>query len=111
MPGHRSLLQNSACAPSKPFTGVAVFDNPDQVNSVPSVDDLPSSAAAAEMLALYGWLASQRYEEYQHSAVCVCLAESISQPYVVAPPEFTLRHNSESVLLQQLGAALSAWIS
>ena len=98
-------------AKPKPFTGVAVFDNPDQVNPAPSVDDLPGSAADAEMLALYVWLAAQRYEEYQHSTVCVCLAESISQAYIVAPPEFTIARNSDTVSLQQLGTALSTWLS
>ncbi len=98
-------------AKPKPFTGVAVFDNPDQVNPAPSVDDLPGSAADAEMLALYIWLAAQRYEEYQHSTVCVCIAESISQAYIVAPPEFTLTRNSDMVSLPQLANALSAWIS
>ncbi len=98
-------------AKPKPFTGVAVFDNPDQVNPAPSVDDLPGSAADAEMLALYIWLAAQRYEEYQHSTVCVCIAESISQAYIVAPPEFTIARNSDTVSLQQLGTALSTWLS
>ncbi|MGC1424005.1 MAG: hypothetical protein WA815_16755 [Terracidiphilus sp.] len=98
-------------AKPKPFTGVAVFDNPDQVNPAPSVDDLPGSAADAEMLALYIWLAAQRYEEYQHSTVCVCLAESISQAYIVAPPEFAIARHSDTVSLQQLGTALSTWIS
>jgi hypothetical protein len=98
-------------AKPKPFTGVAVFDNPDQVNPAPSVDDLPGSAADAEMLALYIWLAAQRYEEYQHSTVCICIAESISQAYVVAPPEFTLARHSDTVSLSQLGNALSAWLT
>jgi hypothetical protein len=98
-------------AKPKPFTGVAVFDNPDQVNPAPSVDDLPGSAADAEMLALYVWLAAQRYEEYQRSTVCVCIAESISQAYIVAPPEFAITRNSDSVSLHQLGTALSTWIS
>ena len=39
-------------AKPKAFTGVAVFDNPDQVNPVPSVDDLSGSAEDAEILAL-----------------------------------------------------------
>ena len=72
----------------KPFTGVAIFDNPDQVNPLPAVDDLPGSALDAQMLALYVWLAAYRYRGI-YSAVCVCLAESLSQAYVVAPPEFS----------------------
>ena len=72
----------------KPFTGVAVFENPDQVNPLPAIDDLPGSAVDAQILALYVWLAAARFEEYQRSTVCLCIAESLSQAYVVAPPEF-----------------------
>lgn len=98
-------------AKPKPFTGVAVFDNPDQVNPAPSADDLPGSAADAEILALYIWLAAQRYDEYRHSTVCVCLAESISQAYVVAPAEFTAILNTETASLPQLSSALATWLS
>ena len=95
----------------KPFTGVALFDNPDQINPLPAVDDLSGSALDAQMLALYAWLAAYRYEEYQSSTVCVCLAESLSQAYVVAPPEFPLWHEKEPVALNRLGAALCAWMA
>ena len=95
----------------KPFTGVAVFDNPDQVNPLPAVDDLPGSAVDAQMLALYVWLAAYRYQEYQSSTVCVCLAESLSQAYVVAPREFTLWQETEPVTLDRLHHALRAWIT
>ena len=95
----------------KPFTGVAVFDNPDQVNPLPAVDDFEGSAVDAQMLALYVWLAAGRYDEYQHSTVCVCIAESLSQVYVVAPPEFTLGQETEQVNLHRLGHALSNWIA
>ena len=95
----------------KPFTGVAIFDNPDQVNPLPAVDDLPGSALDAQMLALYVWLAAYRYPEYQHSSVCVCVAESLSQAYVVAPPEFSIWKETEPVSLDQLGSALSAWMA
>lgn len=95
----------------KPFTGVAVFDNPDQVNPTPSVDDLPGSAIDAQMLALYVWLAASRYDEYQRSTLCVCLAESIAQAYVIAPPEFTLQHETASVSLDRLRHELRSWIA
>lgn len=94
----------------KPFTGVAVFDNPDRVNPLPAVDDFEGSAVDAQMLALYVWLAAGRYEEYQNSTVCVCIAESLSQAYVVAPPEFTLEQESVPVSLTRLGHALRNWI-
>jgi hypothetical protein len=94
----------------KPFTGVAVFDNPDQVNPLPSVDDFEGSVVDAQMLALYMWLAAGRYEEYQRSTVCVCIAESLSQAYLVAPPEFTLEQAAGPVSLDRLGHALCNWI-
>ncbi|MDE3188689.1 MAG: hypothetical protein KGM96_14345 [Acidobacteriota bacterium] len=86
----------------KPFTGVAVFDNPDQVNPTPSVDDLPGSAIDAQMLALYVWLAASRYDEYQRSTLCVCLAESIAQAYVVGPPECALLQETQPISLPRL---------
>jgi hypothetical protein len=95
----------------KPFTGVAVFDNPDQVNPLPAVDDLPGSAIDAQILALYVWLAAYRYEDYQRSTVCVCLAESLSQAYVVAPPEFGLWQAAEPVPFNRLSDALHTWIA
>jgi hypothetical protein len=95
----------------KAFTGVAVFENPDQVNPLPAVDDLPGSAIDAQMLALYVWLAASRFEEYQRSTVCVCLAESISQAYVVAPPQFGLSDSKRSVSLQQLRNAMREWMA
>jgi hypothetical protein len=95
----------------KPFTGVAVFDNPDQVNPLPAVDDLKGSAEDAQILALYVWLAATRYAEYQSSTVCVCLAESLSEAYVVAPPEFSLFKATRPISLDSLGSALRTWIS
>ncbi len=35
----------------KPFTSVVVFENPDEVNPLPAVDDLPGSALEAQVLA------------------------------------------------------------
>ena len=95
----------------KPFTGVAVFENPDQVNPLPAVDDMPGSAVDAQILALYVWLAAARYEEYQRSTVCVCIAESLSQAYIVAPPEFSLLKEPEPVPLERLSQALHTWIA
>jgi hypothetical protein len=97
-------------AKPKPFTGVAVFDNPDLVNPLPAVDDLQGSAIDAQMLALYVWLAATRYEEYRHSTVCVCLAESLSQAYVIAPQEFTVLPENEPISLDRLAHALRSWI-
>jgi hypothetical protein len=95
----------------KPFTGVAVFENPDQINPLPAVDDFSGSAVDAQMLALYVWLAAYRLQEYQSSTVCVCVAESLNQAYVVAPPEFSLMHETEPIALDRLAHALRTWIA
>jgi hypothetical protein len=95
----------------KPFTSVVLFENADKLNPLPAVEDLPGSAVDAEMLALYVWLAAMRYTEYQNSTVCVCLAESLSEAYVVAPAEFTLGHETAPVALDRLATALRAWIA
>jgi hypothetical protein len=95
----------------KPFTSVAVFDNPDEVNPLPAVDDLPGSSLDAQMLALYVWLAASRYDEYRRNTVCLCIAESLSEAYVVAPPEFALWHEAEPVSLDRLRATLTHWLA
>jgi hypothetical protein len=95
----------------KPFTGVVLFENPEKLNPVPPVPDLPGSAIDAEMLALYVWLAANRYEEYRRSTACVCLAESLSEAYVVAPQDFPLGHETLPVTLDQFAAALREWIA
>ena len=95
----------------KPFTGVAIFENQDQVNPLPAVDDIEGSAMDAEILALYIWLAAGRYEEYQSRTVCVCIAESLSQAYIVAPPEFSLVGDAEPVPLHRLRKSLLDWVA
>ena len=95
----------------KPFTSVVVFENPDKVNPLPSVEDLPGSAVDAEMLSLYVWLAASRYQEYQRSTACICLAESLSEAYVVAPQEFPLERETAPVALDRLSAALRDWLA
>jgi hypothetical protein len=98
-------------AKPKPFTGVAVFDNPDQVNPAPSVDDEAGSAKDAEILAWYVWLAAKRYPEYQSSTVCLCLAESIAQAYLIAPSEFEVKTENGAVSLGHLQDALNKWVA
>ncbi len=98
-------------AKPKAFTGVAVFDNPDEVNPAPSIDDLPGSAKDVGMLAWYVWLSAARYPEYQSSTVCLCLAESIGQVYVIAPGEFELQAENGAVSLDRLQKALNKWVA
>jgi len=93
----------------KPFTGVAVFENQDQVNPLPAVDDFEGSALDAEVLALYIWMAANRYPEYQNSTVCVCIAESLQQAYVVAPPGFRVDSDSQPLPVERLGRLLIDW--
>lgn len=100
-----------ARAKPKAFTGVAVFDNPDEINPTPSVDDVSGSAVDAEILALYVWLAASRYPEYQSSTVCVCIAESISQAYIIAPVAFDLDIRSATVTLAGLRDSLRKWVA
>jgi hypothetical protein len=95
----------------KPFTGVAVFDNPDLINPLPAIDDLPGSALDAQMLALYVWLAAARYSEYQNSTACVCIAESLSQAYLIAPREFPVKPETDRLSVEELRHALRDWIS
>lgn len=98
-------------AKPKPFTGVAVFEDPDRANPMPAVDDLPGSALDAEVLALYIWLAASRYEEYQRSTVCVCVAETLSQAYVIAPKEFEIAPGQSSVSTASLKRRLQEWMA
>jgi hypothetical protein len=95
----------------KPFTSVVVFENPDQINPLPSVEDPVGSALDAQMLALYTWLAASRYQEYQSRTACVCVAESLSQAYVIAPQELALGQETEPIPLARLGAALGSWLA
>jgi len=95
----------------KPFTGVAVFEDPDQVNPLPSVDDLPGSAIDSQILALYVWLAASRYEEYAKSTACVCVAESLPQAYIVVPAEFGIKPDQPLVSMNSLRSALQEWMS
>lgn len=95
----------------KPFTGVAVFDDPDKINPLPPVDDIPGSSVDAQMLALYVWLAAARYPEYQSSTLCVCIAESLSEAYIVAPPGFAFKQGAVPLPLEELRRDLGEWIS
>jgi len=95
----------------KPFTSVAVFENPDQINPQPAVDDLQGSALDAQELAFYVWLAASRYDEYRTDTACVCVAESLSEAYVIAPPEFGLFRKTQPVPIGQLLVILADWLS
>lgn len=95
----------------KAFTSVAVFENPDQINPLPAIDDLPGSSLDAQVLSLYVWLAADRYDEYRSNTVCICLAESLAEAYVIAPPEFSLFREKQPVPSDRLRAVLTEWMS
>jgi hypothetical protein len=52
-----------------------------------------------------------RFDEYQRSTLCVCLAESLSEAYVVAPSGFTVREIAEPLPLDLFRDALRNWIA
>lgn len=95
----------------KPFTSAAVFENPDQINPLPAVDDLPGSTLDAQVLSQYVWLAATRYEEYRTNTAFICLAEALTEAYVIAPPEFISFRETQPVPLERLGSALTEWMS
>ncbi len=95
----------------KPFTSVAIFENQDEINPIPAVDDLAGSSLDAQVLALYVWLAASRYVEYQHNTVCLCIAEGLSQAYLIAAPEFVISPDVQSVSLAKLRAAVREWMT
>ena len=53
-----------------------VFENPDEVNPLAAVGDLPGSALDAQVLTWYVWLAASRYDEYRRNTACICMAEN-----------------------------------
>jgi len=57
------------------------------------------------------WLSALRYPEYQSSTVCLCIAESIAQVYLVAPDEFELKTEGGTVSLDRLQDALNRWVA
>lgn len=95
----------------KPFTSVAVFEDPDQINPLPAVDDLPGSGLDAQILAPYVWMAASRYDEYRTNTACVCVAESLSEAYVIAPPEFALFREAQPIPYGHLRTVLAEWLS
>jgi hypothetical protein len=88
-----------------------LVENPDEVNPLAAVDDLPGSALNAVVLARYIWLAASRYDEYRRNTACACVAENLARAYVVAPPEFALRHEAEPVTLDWLRASMIHWLA
>lgn len=93
------------------LTSVAIFEDQDQINPLPAVVDLAGRALDAQVIALYAWLAAGRDDEYRDHTVCLCIAASLPEVYVVAPPEFPLWSASEPVTVEVLGAAITQWLA
>jgi hypothetical protein len=70
----------------KPFTGIAIFENQQQISALPDVDDAEGSAIDAQILAHYVWLSAARYPEYAQ-AHCLCIAEALHEAWVIAPAD------------------------
>lgn len=69
---------------SKLFTGIAIFENQQQISALPDVDDPEGSAIDAVILARYVWLAAARYPEYE-PAYCLCVSEFSNSAYLICP--------------------------
>ena len=78
--------------------------------ALPAVDDFEGSALDAGILALYIWMAANRYAEYRDLTVCVCIAESLAQAYVIVPPGFRLDAQREAMAPDRLGKKLLEWL-
>ena len=77
-------------AKPKLFTGIAIFENQQKINTLPEVEDPQGSAIDALELARYIWLAAQRYPEKEQT-IGLCIAEHHNAVYLIAPKELAPR--------------------
>ena len=94
----------------KPFTSVAVFEDPARANPLPSEPDPEGSAVDAGMLAYYTWLGMRRYPECQRTA-CVCLFEKAPYLLVSGIEDFPLWKEPEPISPQWLASILRSWLA
>jgi hypothetical protein len=94
----------------KPFTSVAIFEDPAKANPLPAEPDPEGSAVDAGMLSYYAWLGMRRYPECQRAA-CVCLLESGRSLLISGPEDFPLRHEPEPVSPARVEALLRSWLA
>ena len=73
----------------KPFTGVAIFENPQKISQLPDEDDPQGSAVDALILARYTWLALARYPE-SNVAYSVAISERAAELSLIPPPGITV---------------------
>src|SRR5581483_2963968 len=94
----------------KPFTSVAIFEDPARANPLPSQPDPEGSAVDAGMLAYYAWLGMRRYPECRTTG-CVCLLESARCLLVTGPPDFPLLQEQEPIPAGRIGSLLRSWLA
>jgi hypothetical protein len=71
-------------AKPKPFTGIAIFENPKSINTLPDEADPHGSAIDAMILARYIQFSAQRYHEAAQTAF-LCIAEAPRSAYLILP--------------------------
>jgi len=93
----------------KPFTSVAIFENPATASPLPSAPDPEGSAVDAAMLAYYAWLEMRRYPECQRTP-CVCLFENAPYVFVAGAEDFPLRKETEPLTPERFASVLRSWL-
>jgi hypothetical protein len=93
----------------KPFTSVAIFENPASASPLPSVPDPEGSAVDAGMLAYYAWLEMRRHPECRRTA-CVCLFENAPYVFAAGTEDFPLWKETEPVAPERLASILRSWL-
>lgn len=93
----------------KPFTSVAIFEDPATANPLPAEPDPQGSALDAGMLAYYAWLATRRYPECRRTA-CLCVFQNSRSMLLAGVEDFPLWNEPEPVSTQRLSSILHAWL-
>jgi hypothetical protein len=93
----------------KPFTSVAIFENPATASPLPSVPDVEGSAVDAAILAYYAWLEIRRYPECRRTP-CVCLFENAPYVFVAGTEDFPLRKEPEPLSPERFASILRSWL-
>ncbi|WP_420238459.1 hypothetical protein ACOBR2_02325 [Telmatobacter bradus] len=91
----------------KPFTGIAIFENQQHINTLPDVDDPEGSAIDALELARYVWLAAARYPEHEQT-ICLCIAERHDAVYLITPEDKTPPWSAQTPIASE---TMAKWIT
>ena len=94
----------------KPFTSVAIFEDPAQVNPLPSESDPEGSAIDAGILAYYTWLGVRRFPECRRT-LCLCLFENAPYILIAGTEDCPLWNEPEPIAPEQLSSFLYSWLS